>query len=93
MSKDIKTLIENNSLKSTLETMLDQFANPSLRSKVFAIADALAGGTHTAISSGGGVGNSDTDLRWDGRRPDEDEEAYRRRCLIYAVGVVRNSQR
>ena len=89
MRKDIKTFIENNDdLKSTLETMLDQLANPSLRSKIFAIADALAGGTPTAISSGGG-GNSDSDLRWDGRMPDEEEEAYRRRCLMFAIGVLK----
>ncbi len=90
LRKDVKTLIENNNgLKSTLETMLDQFANPSLRSKIFAIADALAGGTPAAISSGGGGGgNSDSDLRWDGRRPDEEEEAYRRRCLMFAVGMI-----
>mgnify|MGYP000982635051 CR=1 FL=1 len=54
LRKEVKTLIENNDgLKSTLETMLDQLANPSLRSKIFAIADALAGGTPAAISSGG----------------------------------------
>ena len=90
LRKDVKTLIENNDgLKSTLETMLDQLANPSLRSKIFAIADALAGGTPSAISSGGGgSGNSDADLRWDGRRPDEEEEAYRKRCLMFAVVMI-----
>ncbi len=90
LRKDVKTLIENNDvLKSTLETMLDQFANPSLRLKIFAIADALAGGTPVAISSGGGGGgNADSDLRWDGRRPDEEEEAYRRRCLLCAIRIV-----
>lgn len=82
-------LIENNDdLKSTLETMLGQLANPSLRPKIFAIADALAGGTPVAVSSGGGGGNPDSDLRWDGRRPDEEEEAYRRRCLMFAVGMI-----
>lgn len=91
LRKEVKTLIENNDgLKSTLETMLDQLANPSLRSKIFAIADALAGGTPAAISSGGGGGgNSDSDLRWDGRRPDEEEEAYRRRCLFHASHIIR----
>ena len=91
LRKDVKTLIENNDgLKSTLETMLDQFANPSLRLKIFAIADALAGGTPVAISSGGGGGgNSDSDLRWDGRRPDEEEDEYRRRCLLCAIGIVK----
>ena len=89
LRKDVKTLIENNDgLKSTLETMLDQLANPSLRSKIFAIADALAGGTPAAISSSGGGGNTDSDLRWDGRRPDEEEEAYRRRCLMFAIGMI-----
>ena len=90
LRKDVKTLIENNdSLKSTLETMFDQLANPSLRSKVFAIADALAGGTPAAISSSGGGGNSDTDFRWDGRRPDEEEDEYRRRCLMFAIGMIK----
>ena len=95
LRKDVKTLIENNDvLKSTLEIMLDQFANPSLRLKIFAIADALAGGTPVAISSGGGGGgNSDSDLRWDGRRPDEEEEAYRRRCLMFAIGIVTKHNR
>ena len=44
----------------------DQLANPALRSKIFAIADALAGGTPVVISSGGGGGNPDSDFRWDG---------------------------
>ena len=81
-------IVNNDDLKSTLETMFGQLANPSLRSKIFVIADALAGGTPAAISSGDG-GNSDSDLRWDGRRPDEEEEAYRRRCLMFAVGMVK----
>lgn len=88
LRNDVKTLIENNdSLKSALETMLDQLINPSLRTKIFAIADALIGGTSVAVSSGGG--NSDSDLRWDGRKPDEEEEAYRRRCLAFAMGLVK----
>ena len=93
--ENVKTLIENkDGLKSTLEIMLDQLANPSLRSKIFAIVDALAGGTPAAISSGGGGGgNSNVDLRWDGRKPDEEEEAYRRRCLIFAIGIVTKHNR
>lgn len=92
LRKDVKTFIENNDdLKSTLETMLDQFANPSLRST---IVDALAGGTPAAISSGGGDGgNSDSDLRWNGRRPDEKEETYRKRCLMFAIGIVTKHNR
>ena len=45
-----------------------------------------------AVSSGGGGGNADSDLRWDGRRPDEEEEAYRR-CLLHASGIVMTSKR
>lgn len=95
LRKDVKTLIENNDvLKSTMETMLDQLANPSFRSKIFTIADTLAGGTPSAISfGGGGGGNFDSDLRWDGRRPDEEEEAYRRRCLMFAIGIVAKHNR
>ena len=90
---DVKSLTENNDiLKSTLETILDQLANPSLRTKIFTIADALIGGTPVAISSGGG-GGSTSDLPWDGRRPDEEEEAYRRRCLMFAIGVVVQQKR
>ncbi|MBP3534223.1 MAG: plasmid recombination protein [Alistipes sp.] len=88
LRNDVKTLTENNdSLKSTLETILDQLADPSLRAKIFTIADALIGGTPVAISSGGG--NSSSDLRWDDRRPDEEEEAYWRRCLMFAMGTVK----
>ena len=72
--------------------MLNQLANPSFRSKIFVIADAFAGGTPAAISSGDG-GNSDSDLRWDGPRPDEEEEAYRRRCLMFAIGIVTKHNR
>lgn len=87
LQNDVKTLTENNdSLKSILETMLDQLANPLIRSKIFAIADALICGTPIAVSSGGS--GSTSDLRWDGRRPDEEEEAYRRRCLLHASRVV-----
>lgn len=38
--------------------------------------------------SGGGEG-SDSDFRWDGRRHDEEEEAYRRRSLLAAVKDIR----
>ena len=88
LRNDVKSLTENNdNLKSTLETILDQLANPSLRTKIFTIADALIGGTPIAVSPGGG-GGSTSDLPWDGRRPDEEEEAYRRRCLIQAFKVA-----
>lgn len=91
LRNDVKTLTENNdNLKSTLETILDQLANPSLRTKIFTIADALICGTPISVSSGGGGGNSSSDLRWDGRRPDEEEETYQRRCLLHASRVVKS---
>lgn len=56
LHRDVKTLTENNdNLKSTLETILDQMANPSIRSKIFAIANALICGQPVSISSGGEV--------------------------------------
>lgn len=74
LRNDVKSLTEDNDkLKSILETILDQLANPLFRAKIFTIAGALIDGTPVAISSGGG--NSSSDLRWDGRRPDEEEEA------------------
>ena len=74
--------------------MIDQLVNHSLRSKNFAIADALTEGTPAAISSGcGGGSNFDSDLLWDGRRPDEEEDEYRRRCLKTAIIVVMRSSK
>lgn len=58
---------------------------------IFAIADALIGSQPVPISSGGG--GSTSDLPWDGRRPDEEEEAYRRRCLLHAFKVVNTCKR
>ena len=92
LKRDVEQLSKSNDeLKSILETMLDQLSNPSLRSKIFAIADALVGGTPINMSSGGG--DSSSDLRWDGRNPDEEEETYRRRCLLYAFKVVNTCTR
>lgn len=58
--------------------LLDQLRVPSLRVQVLAIADALIGGR--PIPSSGGDGGSTSDLRWDGRNADEEEDAcYRHR--------------
>ena len=73
----------NEKLESELSTLLGHLAIPSVRNMIFAVADALISGQPVPISSGGGGGNSDSDLRWDGRRLDE-EETYRRRCLLSA---------
>ena len=81
----------NNNQTEQMQTFLDQLAEPSVRERIFSIADALIGGQPVAVSSGGG-GNSDSDLRWDGRRPDEEEEAYRRKCLLYASRIVKHTK-
>ena len=83
----------NNTQTEQMQTFLEQLAEPSVRERIFTIADALIGGQPVAVSSGGGGGNSDSDLRWDGRRPDEEEEAYRRRCLLYAIRIVNNTSK
>ena len=76
----------NDKQTEQMQTFLDQLAEPTVRERIFSIADALIGGQPVAVSSGGGGGNSD--LRWDGKRPDEEEEAYRRRCLLYALHII-----
>lgn len=78
-------------LESELNILIGQLAVPSIRNMIFAVADALIGGQPVPISSGGG-GNSDSDLRWDGRRPDEEEEAYQRRCLLHASRVAKSAR-
>ena len=82
----------NENLESELNTLLGQLAIPSVRNMIFAVADALISGQPIPVSSGGGGGNSDSDLRWDGRRPDEEEEAYKRRCIKTALGVLMKSK-
>lgn len=88
LKRENQSLSENNQeLESELNTLIGQLAVPSIRNMIFGVADALIGGQPVPTSSGGG-GNSDSDLRWDGRRPDEEEEAYRLRCMKTAVMVV-----
>ena len=84
---------ENGNLNETLCRLLDVLAIPDFREKFFSIADALIGGRPIPILSGGGGETSD--LRWDGKNPDEDEQSYRRRCMMAAAGVVisRSKQR
>lgn len=88
LRRDNKSLSDaNESLEAELNTLLEQLAIPSVRNIIFAVADALIGGQPVSISSGGG--GSTTDLPWDGRRPDEEEEAYQRRCLLHASRLVK----
>ena len=83
----------NENMQSELNTLLGQLAIPSVRNMIFAVADALISGQSIPIPSGGCGGNSDSDLRWDGRRPDEEDDEYRKRCLMQAVKAVLNFQK
>ena len=83
----------NNNQTEQMQTFLDQLAEPSVRERIFSIADALIGGQPVAVSSGGGGGNADSDLRWDGKRPDEEEESYRFRCMTTAITMVIKSKK
>ena len=88
LRRDNKSLSDTNeSLESELNMLFDQLAIPSVLNLIFAVADALIGGQPVSISSCSG--GSTSDLPWDGRRPDEEEEAYRRRCLMFAIGAVK----
>lgn len=92
LKRENKSLSDTNeSLESELNTLLGQLAVPSVRNLIFAVADALIGGQPVPISSGGG--GSTSDLPWDGRRPDEEEEAYQRRCLLYASRIAKTVRR
>ena len=92
LKRENLSLLEiNQELESELNTLLSQLAVPSIRNMIFAIADALIGSQPVPISSGGG--GSTSDLPWDGRRLDEEEEAYRSRCLLHAFKVVNTCNR
>lgn len=80
----------NENLESELNALLDQLAILSIRNLIFAVADALIGGQPVPVSSGGG--GSTSDLPWDGRRPDEEEETYRRRCLLQTSRIVKHTK-
>lgn len=91
LRRDNKSLSDTNeSLESELNMLFDQLAIPSVRNLIFAVADALIGGQPVPISSCSG--GSTSDLPWDGRRPDEEEEAYHRRCLLYALQAVKSTK-
>lgn len=91
LRRDNKSLSDTNeSLESELNMLFDQLAIPSVRNLIFAVADALIGGQPVPISSCSG--GSTSDLPWDGRRPDEEEEAYHRRCLLYALQAVKSAK-
>ena len=66
------------------DILIKQLMSSNLRPLVLGIADALLSGE--VPSSGGG--GSTSDLPWDGRNRDEDEDAYHRRCLLTASRFV-----
>lgn len=74
---------ENNEIISDL---LAEMHNPQKSSMVLAVFDALTGGKPIPSSVGGGCDSSD--LRWDGRDPKEEEEAFRHRALMHALKLV-----
>ncbi len=74
---------ENQELNNQLTTLLEQFSTPSLRSAVLKLA-----GTIMADESFAGGGET-SDLRWDGRKPGEDEDSFARRCLLYASKSIK----
>ncbi|MCD8313041.1 MAG: plasmid recombination protein [Bacteroidales bacterium] len=73
--------------ESEMNALLEDLALPEVRDIFLAAFDILIGGKAIPAASGGG--GSTSDLAWDGRRRDEDEEAYRRRCLRAAMGVTK----
>ena len=70
---------------SAYRLLLDQLSIPSLRFQILAIADVFIGGISIPSSDGG---STTSDLGWDKRNPDEEEDAYHRRCLLQASKVV-----
>ena len=74
---------ENNEIISDL---LAEMHNPQKSGMVLAGFEALTGGKPIPSSVGGGCDSSD--LRWDGRDPKEEEEAFRHRALMHALKLV-----
>ena len=77
----------NNDISSEAHNFINMMSYPQIREDVIAVAEALMGGK--PVPSIGGGGGSSSDLRWDGRNPDEDEHDYRIRCMLTASRFVR----
>ena len=83
-----KTLTECMNYWSNLALKtFDYLSIQSLRDGLCAVATALIGGDYLVPSGGGGGGN-ESDLRWDGRRPDEPDFAFQRRCFSHTVKYI-----
>lgn len=79
-----------NELESALSVLANQLTVPGLFRLVIETTNALLGGEPVMIPSGGG--GSDSDLPWNGRRKDEDDEKFLLRCLLHASKLVHRSQ-
>ncbi len=77
---------ENQALSADLANSLAIMANDTARRLVLHVATLLL--NEEPVPSTGGGGGSESDLPWDGRKRDEDEEAYRHRCLLAAMQHV-----
>ncbi len=77
---------ENEYRKVMVSGFLDILCSPELQKKLFSIAEALFIGQPIEVAAGGGGDTSD--MRWDGRDPDEDEEAYWLRCIATASSLM-----
>ena len=74
---------ENSEIISDLLAVMH---SPQKSSLMLAVFDALIGGKPVPSPVAGGGDGSD--LRWDGRNPDEDEETFRHRALMHALKSV-----
>ncbi len=74
----------NETLSTDLADALAIIVNDTARNLVVQVATLLLN-NEPVPSLGGG---SDNSLPWDGRERDEDEEDYRRRCLLAATKHV-----
>lgn len=77
-----------NGLEEDLSILIDQLIHAPVRNLLLSMTAALLDGSVPPSSGGGG---SSSDLRWDGRRLDEDKEQYHRRCLLFASKYIHSS--
>lgn len=82
----------DNEIKSVFEgSLIDLMAKRS--EEIITTASLLFMGMFNPAlhSSGGGGGGGSSDLRWDGRNKDEDDNAYAVRCFIASMQMARKS--
>ena len=78
----------NQILKDELINIFDKLADKETRNNIFAIADSLGANCYNIRWRR----RSDSDFVWDGRRTEEEEEeAYKRRCLLVPIKYVKST--